>query len=308
MIAKVLLTRRMPDDALDTLQAADVDIDAHMIDSTEPLPREEVIERASGCAGIITMLSDRIDAEFLDRVGDSLKVVANYAVGFDNIDLEACKQRGIRVSNTPGVLTEATADLAWALILAAARHVAAGDRLVRAGRVAWLGADATSGAGAPRCDARHSRRRTDRHRRRPAIDRFRHEGAVHQFARVRGDGVGNRRPAGGAGRVDPRIGRALAAHPDAAGRPPSDRGGPVRGDEADGGPGEHGPRADHRRGGAGDGTQSGADRRRGTGRLRARAADRVGAWRNCQTWSCCRTWAAAPPKHAAKWPRWPPRT
>jgi glyoxylate reductase len=125
----------MPAAASETLAAAGLTVD--LLDTDDPPTRADMIERARGCAGLITMLSDPIDAEFLDAVGPSLRIVANYAVGFDNIDLEACKQRGIRVSNTPGVLTEATADLAWALILAAARNVSAGDRLVRAG--SWSG-------------------------------------------------------------------------------------------------------------------------------------------------------------------------
>lgn len=135
MSKRVLLTRRMPPAAAEVLARAGLTVD--VIDTEEPPPRDEVVARARGCAGLITMLSDRIDVEFLEAVGPSLRVVANYAVGFDNIDLAACKQRGVRVTNTPGVLTEATADLVWALILAAARNVAAGDRLVRGGK--WQG-------------------------------------------------------------------------------------------------------------------------------------------------------------------------
>lgn len=135
MSERVLLTRRMPSAAGDVLTAAGHTVD--MFDTSEPPPRDEIIARARGCAGVITMLSDRVDVEFLDAVGSSLRIVANYAVGFDNIDLEACKQRGIRASNTPGVLTEATADLAWALILSAARNVAEGDRVMRTGK--WSG-------------------------------------------------------------------------------------------------------------------------------------------------------------------------
>lgn len=131
----VLLTRRMPSDAAEVLTAAGHTVD--MFDTSEPPPRAELIARARGCAGVITMLSDPVDAEFLDAVGSSLCIVANYAVGFDNIDLEACRKRNIRVSNTPGVLTEATADLAWSLILSAARNVAEGDRVMRTGK--WAG-------------------------------------------------------------------------------------------------------------------------------------------------------------------------
>ena len=135
MSEKVLLTRRMPSAAAEVLKAAGLAVD--IIDTSAPPTRAELIARAQGCAGIIQMLSDKIDAEFLDAVGPQLKIVANYAVGFDNIDLEACKSRNIRASNTPGVLTEATADLTWTLILAAARHACAGDRTMRSGK--WLG-------------------------------------------------------------------------------------------------------------------------------------------------------------------------
>jgi len=82
------------------------------------------------------MLSDRIDVELLDSA-PALKVIANYAVGYDNIDVGAARERSIEVTNTPGVLTEATADLAWALLLAAARNLGAGERMVRAGE--WTG-------------------------------------------------------------------------------------------------------------------------------------------------------------------------
>jgi glyoxylate reductase len=99
-----------------------------------PPTREELLNRVEGCNGIVTLLTDRVDDELLDRAGGQLKVVSNYAVGFDNVDVAACTARGIPVGNTPGVLTETTADLAWALIMAAARRVAEGDRYVRAGR------------------------------------------------------------------------------------------------------------------------------------------------------------------------------
>lgn len=135
MSERVLLTQRMPPAAEAVLAKAGLTVD--VMDTDRPPPREELIERARGCAGLITMLSDRVDEEFLDAVGPSLRIVANYAVGFDNVDLEACRARGVRVSNTPGVLTEATADLAWSLILAAARNVAEGDRVMRSGQ--WPG-------------------------------------------------------------------------------------------------------------------------------------------------------------------------
>jgi len=88
----------------------------------------------AGCDGVLTLLTDRVDDEFLDAAGPQLKVVSNYAVGFDNVDVPACTARGIPVGNTPGVLTETTADLAFALMMAAARRLPEGDRYVRAGK------------------------------------------------------------------------------------------------------------------------------------------------------------------------------
>jgi glyoxylate reductase len=132
---RVLLTRRMPPPAADLVSRAGLLVDA--IDGDRPPTREELRSRVRGCTGLICMLSDRVDDELLDAAGSSLRVVANYAVGVDNIDLRSCAQRGVRVTNTPGVLTQATADIAWALILACARRVVEGDRLVRSGR--WEG-------------------------------------------------------------------------------------------------------------------------------------------------------------------------
>jgi glyoxylate reductase len=86
-----------------------------------------------GCQGILCLLSDRIDREVLAAAGKELRVISNYAVGYNNIDIEDATKRGILVCNTPGVLTEATADLTWALLLAAARRITEGDRMVRQG-------------------------------------------------------------------------------------------------------------------------------------------------------------------------------
>ncbi len=82
---------------------------------------------------MLALLTDKVDDEFLDAAGPQLKVVSNYAVGFDNIDVAACARRGVAVGNTPGVLTDTTADLAWTLLMAAARRIAEGDRYVRDG-------------------------------------------------------------------------------------------------------------------------------------------------------------------------------
>jgi glyoxylate reductase len=97
-------------------------------------PREQVLRDVRGCDGLVLRLTDRVDAELLDAAGPQLRVVANYAVGFDNVDLDAARERGVRITNTPGTLDGATADLAMALVLATARRVVEGDRFVRAGR------------------------------------------------------------------------------------------------------------------------------------------------------------------------------
>ena len=101
------------------------------------MPRAELLDRVAGKAAMMAMLTDQVDGELLDRAGASLRVVANFAVGYDNLDLDACTERGVLATNTPDVVTEATADLTWALLLAAARRVAEGDRFMRSGRP-WI--------------------------------------------------------------------------------------------------------------------------------------------------------------------------
>src|SRR5436190_8094002 len=96
------------------------------------IPRDELIRRVAGKDALICVLTDRIDGEVLDAA-PTLKIVANIAVGYDNLDVPAARQRRVIVTNTPDVLTEATAELTWALILGIARRVAEGDRLIRSG-------------------------------------------------------------------------------------------------------------------------------------------------------------------------------
>ena len=127
----VLLTRRIPSSVLAKLDdACDVDL------QDEALTPEQLRARVRGKHGLICVLTDRIDDALLSA-SDALKVVSNIAVGYDNIDVPAARARGIVVTNTPDVLTEATAELTWTLILTAARRVAEGDRLVRRG--GWKG-------------------------------------------------------------------------------------------------------------------------------------------------------------------------
>lgn len=130
MTAKVFVTRRIPDAGLELLRQANVELTVSGADRV--LTKPELIEQARGCAGLLCLLTDRVDCEVIDAVMP--RAIANYAVGVDNIDVGYANSLGIPVSNTPGVLTEATADMAWALLLAAARRVAEGDRFVRQGR------------------------------------------------------------------------------------------------------------------------------------------------------------------------------
>ena len=127
---KVWVTRRIPEAGLELLrEVADVDV----WEDDLPPPREVILEKIVDLDGILALLTDRMDAEVMDRA-PRLKVIANYAVGFDNVDVPAATARGILVGNTPGVLTETTADLAFALLMAAARHIVPGDRYTREGR------------------------------------------------------------------------------------------------------------------------------------------------------------------------------
>jgi glyoxylate reductase len=131
---RVFVTRRVPESVRSELERA-FSVDIH--DEELPPPRAELLARAAACNGLVTMLTDRVDAELLDASGPQLRVVANYAVGLDNVDVEECERRGIAVSNTPDVLTEATAELTLALILTLTRRLIEGDRFLRC-RQQWL--------------------------------------------------------------------------------------------------------------------------------------------------------------------------
>ena len=133
MPEKVLVTREIPEAGLRPLEEFDVTVLSEL-----PPERDELLEAAHGIDGVLSTLTETIDAEFMDAAGDGLKVIANMAVGFDNIDLEAANERGVVVTNTPEVLNETTADTAFMLLLAAARRLGEGERIVRAGEwEAW---------------------------------------------------------------------------------------------------------------------------------------------------------------------------
>ncbi|GAA2743143.1 D-glycerate dehydrogenase [Kitasatospora cinereorecta] len=132
-MSQVFVTRRLAPGVADRLGDR-----AIVHDGEEPLARAELLRAVHGRTAVITTLDDTVDTEFLDAAGPSLRIVANHAVGTHNIDRAACAARGVLVSNTPGVLTGATADMAWALLLAATRRLGEGERLLRSGRPwAW---------------------------------------------------------------------------------------------------------------------------------------------------------------------------
>jgi lactate dehydrogenase-like 2-hydroxyacid dehydrogenase len=133
--AGIVVTRRLPDPALELLAAAG---ETWVAPHDRPLEPGELHEAVAGADAVVTLLHDGVDDAFLDAAGSGLRVVANVAVGYDNVDVAACAARGVVVTNTPGVLTEATADLAFALVLMATRRLGEGERLVRAGeRWSW---------------------------------------------------------------------------------------------------------------------------------------------------------------------------
>ena len=128
---KVFITRQIPDAGLNLiLEECDVDL----WEKDLPATKEELLQHVPGVDGILSLLSDPIDADVIQAAGEYLRVISNYAVGFNNIDVKAASQRGIAVGNTPGVLTEATADFAFALMMSAGRRVVEAERHVRAGK------------------------------------------------------------------------------------------------------------------------------------------------------------------------------
>jgi len=130
MKPRVLITRVLPEPALDVVrQACEVQLDP----LDQPLTPAALRQAVIGKQGVLCLVTDRLDAQVLDAATE-LKVVSNVAVGYDNIDVAAATQRGILITNTPGVVTESTADLTWSLLCSVARRIAEGDRYIRAGK------------------------------------------------------------------------------------------------------------------------------------------------------------------------------
>jgi len=134
---KIYVTRPIPETGLHILRHHYPDCGMNPEDRV--LAREELLSRVKGVDGLLSLLTDRIDAELLDTAGPQLKIVANYAVGYDNVDIKAATERGVLITNTPGVLTEATADHAWALLFGIARRLSESEKYLRAGKFSGWG-------------------------------------------------------------------------------------------------------------------------------------------------------------------------
>jgi glyoxylate reductase len=131
-MAKIFATRKIPGEALEKLSTSGHDVEISKVD--RPLTEEELLEKSKGMDALITLLTDRVDGDFIDAVGPQLKIVSNYAVGFDNINLEEATKRGVVVTNTPSdEVNESVAEHTWALMLALSRRVVEADEAVRRG-------------------------------------------------------------------------------------------------------------------------------------------------------------------------------
>jgi glyoxylate reductase len=133
---KIFITRQIPEAGINLLKEKEFDVEVSDFDGV--LPREQLLEKIKGADAVLSLLTDKVNAEFFDAAGPQLKIVANYAVGYDNIDVAEAKKRGIIITNTPDVLTESVAEHAVALILSAARRIVESDKFMRAGKyVGW---------------------------------------------------------------------------------------------------------------------------------------------------------------------------
>ena len=127
---KILVTRRVPQECLDLLKPH---FELEHYNKGTAIPRKQLLKSVKDKDGLLCLLTDKIDPELL-AAGPKLKAVSTFSVGYDHVDVPACKARGVAVTNTPGVLTESTADFTWALLMAAARRVVEGDAYMRGGK------------------------------------------------------------------------------------------------------------------------------------------------------------------------------
>jgi glyoxylate reductase len=143
---RIFVTRIIPEKGLEMMRREG---DVEVWQDPLPPPYEALLRKTEGIDALLCLLTDRIDARLIDAIGPHLKVISQMAVGYDNIDIAAATARGIPVGNTPGVLTDTTADFAWALLMSAARRVVEGDKFTRAARwktwgpIDFLGPDVT---------------------------------------------------------------------------------------------------------------------------------------------------------------------
>lgn len=144
---KVFVTREIPAAGLNKVRES---CNAEVWDEQLPPARDVLLEKIAGCDGLLTLLTEKVDAEFMDAAGPQLKVISNFAVGFNNIDVDEATRRGIRVGNTPGVLTDATADMAFSLLISAARRIVEAQDYVRAGH--WKTWEPLGHIGADLCE------------------------------------------------------------------------------------------------------------------------------------------------------------
>lgn len=128
---RIFVTRRIPQEGLEILKRC---CQVEVSDYDGVIPRSLLLEKVKDTDGLLVLLTDMIDKKVIVAAGKKLRVISNYAVGYNNIDVVEATKRGIMVTNTPGVLTETTADLAWALLMCIGRRIVEGDKLVRAGK------------------------------------------------------------------------------------------------------------------------------------------------------------------------------
>ncbi len=127
---KVYITRRIPDEVIELLEEY---FQVEINPQDRVLTKDELLEKVVGMDAVLCLITDNIDSEVLEAAGDKCKIFANYGVGFNNIDITSATERGIIITNTPGVLDDATADLAWALLMAVSRRIVPADKFTRNG-------------------------------------------------------------------------------------------------------------------------------------------------------------------------------